>query len=128
MAIDIVDLFRAVGVIAIGVCVYQIVVMLSYYRERVIPIRKNVSNVIAPPIIWTFAYHVAVCILLIAVGGGFVHNAILDRPGNVLAWFGPVIVIAMTVILNNFVKFYGQTLNEEYWKQQLPNSDSFRDQ
>lgn len=112
-----VSAFRLFTVLVLICFIYQMAIMLSHYWFRIIPLRREIDpqmQVLAPPILWTFAYHLLVALTFGVVGIAMVQALYKGSPGTVFAFAAPFLLGALTVVVNRFSKYYSQTLSTEY--------------
>lgn len=103
--------FRLATVVLQTVLVLQFAMMLSHYYWRIIPLRKQ-HSVLAPPIRWTFAYHLIVAVYLATTAISNFQRVAFDRSTHVTlsTWLSPLISLALIVVIGRFVKYYSEEL------------------
>ena len=116
---DATNIFRLFTVLAVMAFLFRMVTMMSYYWHRIIPLRKEMDKrvLIAPPIGWTFTYHLLVTAFIGLAGAGMVQAVYNGSPWTIFTFVAPFLIIALTVVVGQFVKYYSQNLNEERWRQ-----------
>jgi hypothetical protein len=120
------NVMRAITVILIAVCVLQMVMLLSHYWHRVMPMRKRMKEqdrhsvifVLAPPPFWTFSYHLLVTGIFTFSGIGITQSllAVPARPPTVFTYAAPFLFGGMTMVISKFTEFYSEAINEAQWR------------
>lgn len=113
---DFVTCWRILTMVLILVFVIQMTVMLSHYWHWLMPLRRDIEqgegNVIAPPIGWTFAYHLVVTIILTVVGVGMGQSVYYDNDPTLFTFTGPLMLGALMVVTNRFLNYYSAGLRQ----------------
>lgn len=98
----------------------EFVLMLSHYYWRVIPIRKEVK-VAAPPVRWTFAYHIVVTLMIGSIWISTFQRLAYDNVHSTFGTFAnPVLSAALWIVVRQFIKYYAKDLNraeEDHFRQ-----------
>lgn len=108
---------RLATIMIVILFVFQMSLMLSHYWWRIIPLRREMgadTKVLAPPVGWTFAYHLLVTIIFTIVGIGVAQAAYFESPGTVFSYVAPFLTLALTVVVNRFTKYYFRDINRVY--------------
>lgn len=109
--------FRIVSLILLGVGIMEMVMMMSHYWWRIIPLRKEVTEhkIVAPPVVWTFCYHIAVAATLVIEFITKFQLVIFGGPDTASTWLSPVVTLLLVVSVHFFAKYYSDSLNHEQW-------------
>lgn len=114
---DAVNIMRLLAIIITCVAAMEMVMMMSYYYWRLMPLRKAVGDgvVVAPPVVWTFAYHGFVTALLLVDAISKLQAILMGNKATVSTWLAPVVLIGLTVVTNRFQRYYAKTLSKAEW-------------
>jgi hypothetical protein len=111
------NLWRVFAVTLVCLVVLQMALMLSHYWHYLMPLRKEISTdvrIVAPPVGWTFAYHVVWTLLLTLIGISISQSLLLANRPTIFIFAAPVLFVALSVIVANFQKYYTRSLREGY--------------
>jgi hypothetical protein len=105
------NLFRLATLLSMAWLLLEQAMLLSHYWHRIIPLRRTNPNLLAPPIVWTFALHLwtASLILLIAIGVG--SRLVFNDRATFTTYAMPIAAVVGIVIISQFVKYYSKALN-----------------
>lgn len=105
------NVLRLLTIGLLVIAILEMVMMLSHYYWRIMPLRREVGEeVVAPPVGWTFAYHLAVTALLVNNAVGRTQEVLLDLRPTLATWCSPVILIGLMVVANRFLGYYSKAL------------------
>lgn len=109
------NVFRLLALGAVVICLLSQAMLLSHYWLRVMPLREEIrgNEVVAPPVYWTFGYHLIVGLLVLFVGLGIGQSAVRNAPPTVLTFAAPVLIFGLSVTVHFFVRYYSDSLNAE---------------
>lgn len=115
---SVVLVLRMLIVVSVMVFLLQMSIMLSHYWWRIMPLRQEMDDLdrrlVAPPVGWTFTYHLLVTIILGIVGIGIVQAAYHESQATVFSYIGAPLILTLTFVVNRFTKYYSQVLNDRY--------------
>lgn len=123
---DFVAVWRTVSAVAVCLFVLQMAIMLSHYWHLLMPLRKEIakasgdSRVIAPPVVITFTYHCLVGTIIGLFGLGIAQSIYLGNKPTIATFVAPPILIALTIVVNLFAKYYSRTLLASHREQYKP--------
>lgn len=113
-----VNIWRCVTITMVVLFVVQMFSMLSHYWHWLMPLRRDLEHergpgaVIAPPVAWTFAYHVAITVTMVVIGIGMAQSTLSNNEPTLFTFMGPVLMAAFMVIVNRFLKYYSKSLSD----------------
>lgn len=113
---------RVFTAVTLGFAVFEMLLMMVYYRQRILPLRHKISEgeIIAPPAGWTFAYHAVVFGWLLTLIGTRLQSIDRHAPSNFFDYVGPLLAVAMLVVIGKFQNYYGQNLRRAERKREGP--------
>lgn len=119
---DWVTLSRLVTAGILMFAAFEMLLMLAYYRQRILPLRRKIGEgeILAPPAGWTFAYHVVVFGWLIALIVTRLQLIAQEAPPNLITYVGPPLALAMLVVISKFQNYYARNLRVAERKREGP--------
>jgi hypothetical protein len=120
---DVANCFRLLTVLVYAALTLEMVLMISHYWWRIIPLRKSGMRILTPPIRWTFAYHIVVASMVATTCISVMQRISFKEhtPATLSTWISGPLGIAMMVVVHEFVQFYSRDINqleEEMIRQQ----------
>lgn len=104
--------FRLATLIIQTVLLMEMVLMLSHYWWRMMPLRRKIK-VLAPPIGWAFAYHVVVTVLVATIWISTFQRLAFDNVHSTVGtYLNPVISLALWIVTRQFLRYYSKDLNQ----------------
>lgn len=116
---DLPNILRAASSLLLLVCVSEILGFLWVYWRKIVPMRQRIAEgrVLAPPVYWTFGYH-------LLVAGIFLNSAVAriqilagphadTVPATLSTYTTPVLAGLLIVVLRKFHHYYYRTLRLE---------------
>lgn len=119
---DLTNCFRLAAVLIEILLVMQFAFMLSHYWWRIIPLRKENGDVLAPPIRWTFAYHIIVALIIASILVSTCQRIVFDGRATIGTWINPLLCLALWITVRAFTKYYSVDLGDAAG----PDSDHYR--
>ena len=117
------SLVRLGSAILIGVCAFQMLLLLANYWHNIMPLRREIgeNEILAPPVGWTFAYHLIVFLLLVSMCVSRIQLILSDSQIVTFSTFTtPVLAVALYVVTSKFQKYYSRDLHAEARKRSSP--------
>lgn len=111
-----VNIWRCVTIVLICAFVLQMFSMLSHYWHWLMPLRRDLEHergpgaVVAPPVVWTFAYHVLITVTMVVTGIGLAQSTLYANSPTLFTYVAPGLLVAFMVIVNRFLKYYSKNL------------------
>lgn len=111
---DAANCFRLATVIIQTMLVLEFMMLLSHYHWRISTLRKELDEgrVIAPPVRWTFAYHIVVTFIVTLTDISTMQRLVFNAKPTLSTWLIPVASLALLVVVKKFVEYYSDRLNE----------------
>ena len=111
----VVSFFRLASIFIQVVFLMEMVMLLSHYWWRIIPLRKEVvaRKVLAPPVIWTFCYHLFVTLWAMSTVVSQTQRLVTNDDPTVGTYLNPMIMLFGLITIRMFVRYYSQTLTRE---------------
>ena len=121
---DLVAALRTLSATLILVFLFQMAVMLSHYWHWMMPLRKEIEQdeertLVAPPVVWTFSYHVLITLIMGLFSLGLMQNVLMESKSTVTTFVFPALIAALTLVANRFTKYYSQNLAEARRRSQF---------
>jgi len=123
-----VEVVRTVFLSFSALAILQQVIMASHYWWRIIPLRKTLRHpgasgspvaVLAPPIVWTFCYHLIVLGYLVWTSAGTYLAMANGFPHSPTVYFGPVLALGAALVTNRFMSYYSSSLSQAAFEKVL---------
>lgn len=102
-------LFSA-GVLAYAA--FESLLLLAYYWQSIVPIRRMVGEqgVLAPPIRWTFLYHLNVFVTILLMIATLLTLMKEDAPAGFVTYIAPFVAVSLAIVVGRFTKYYSGIL------------------
>lgn len=119
---DWVSATRLFTAVALGLAVLDYGLMLVYYCQRVLPLRKKISDgeILAPPAGWSLLFHIVVfCWLLLTIVATFQSMARHTEP-TFMTYVAPPLSVATLIAVGKFLNYYSRNLRHAERKREGP--------
>src|SRR5690349_12592738 len=115
----VVTTLRFFSAIVMAVCALQLILFLSHYYHAVIPMRREMPDVLAPPIVITFIYHFLVMGMFLSRAVSRIQVVLWKHPppATLETWTAPVMSVVMVYVIYLFQRYYTQRLRDEQFRR-----------
>lgn len=111
----VVSFLRLASIFLQVVFLMEMVMLLSHYWWRIIPLRREVvtRKILAPPVVWTFCYHLFVAVWALSTVISQTQRLVTNDEPTVSTYVNPLIVLFGLITIRMFLRYYSETLNRE---------------
>lgn len=106
------NIFRLSGIFITAMLLLEMAVMMSHYWWRMMPLRRELGeHVVAPPVGWTFCYHLGVFAFIVCTSIATGQRMVTAADPTLATWTTPPLGLFLYVVVRKFMRFYSEDLN-----------------
>lgn len=110
---EVTDIVRYLASFVAWMILIRMATFLWAYHHKVFVLRKQlVGQVLAPPVVWTYLYHIAVSLVVLGIACGVLYSANQGTPLNPFLLVQIPGLVGLFVAVDRFAHYYVKELED----------------